>query len=214
MLISQLMWRINMFSGIVETLGIVNSIIQQHDCMLLRITPQMLFDDLIIGDSVSVNGVCLTVTALQENSFDVTVVPQTLRVTNLHKLVTGSKVNLERSLKVGARIGGHYVQGHVDSLGEIIALNSDGNDALIAKIQFPENLKKYVVNKGYITLDGMSITIIETMDSWLTVTFIPHTQQVTVVHQYEVGTKINIEVDILGKYVEKILGEQNTCHLT
>lgn len=197
-----------MFSGIVETLGIINRIIQQHDCMLLNISPNMSFDDLIVGDSVSVNGVCLTVTALQEKSFDVTVVPQTLRVTNLHGLIEGSPVNLERSLQVGARIGGHYVQGHVDGLGEIIALEADGKDALIAKIRFPDELNKYVVNKGYITLDGMSITVIDSADSWLAVTFIPHTQQVTVVNQYQVGTKINIEVDILGKYVEKILGEQ------
>lgn len=204
----QISRRIRMFSGIVEALGVINRIVRHNDCVGFTITPSKVFDDLNVGDSVAINGVCLTVTELFANSFAVTVVPQTLRITNLGLLNEGSQINLERSLCANARIGGHYVQGHVDATGEIIELTSDGSDALLVKISLPLELQKYVVNKGYIALDGMSITVIEASATWVKVTFIPHTQQVTVVNQYQIGSKINIEVDILGKYVEKIVGVQ------
>jgi riboflavin synthase len=103
-------------------------------------------------------------------------------------------------------MGGHSVQGHVDGLGEILEINRDNSDALLVKISLPEKLAKYVVNKGYITLDGMSITVIESTPHWFTVTFIPHTQDVTITKEYKVGSKINLEVDIIGKYIEKIVG--------
>lgn len=195
-----------MFSGIVETVGIINCLKAMHDCLNINITPQKKFIDLTVGDSISINGVCLTITKLLNDSFNVTAVPETIRVTNLEKFCLGSKVNLERSLKADSRIGGHYVQGHVDFKGEILDLKPDGEDALIAKISNPIDYAKYIVNKGYIALDGMSITVIESQPEWFTVTFIPHTQQITIVNQYRKGTHINVEVDIIGKFVEKIVG--------
>lgn len=201
-----------MFNGIVETVGIIQTISSVDDCRQLTITPKQTFDDLVIGDSMSVNGVCLTMTDIIADSFVVSVVPETLRVTNFNSVQQGQFVNLERSLKLSSRIGGHFLQGHVDGVGEIIELTPDGKGALLVKIQIPKQLAKYMVNKGYIAIDGMSITIIESTHEWFTVTFIPHTQQVTTVNQYRVGTLVNIEVDILGKYIEKFLGGCAICN--
>jgi riboflavin synthase len=198
-----------MFTGIVEAIGIIKNIVSDKDCVQLTITPDLPLLDVIVGDSVSVNGVCLTVTALTTHELHMTVVPETLRLTNLDLLSVGSPVNLERSLKANGRMGGHFVQGHVDGVGKIISLVSDGKAALQVKIQLNTQLNRYIVNKGYITLDGMSITVIEAKEDWFTATLIPHTQAVTVVKHYGVGTEINIEVDILGKYVEKLLSRQS-----
>ncbi|MEO8402110.1 MAG: riboflavin synthase [Gammaproteobacteria bacterium] len=194
-----------MFNGIVESIGIVQAIHMQADCMHIVIMPQQRFSDLNIGDSIAVNGVCLTLTHISNENFSVTAVPETLRVTNLKHLTSGNKVNLERSLLANGRLGGHFVQGHVDQTGKILDLQTNG-DALLVKISVSPTLSKYIVNKGYIALDGMSITVIEASSTWFTVTFIPHTQQVTVVHQYQIGSEINIEVDSLGKYIEKLIG--------
>jgi riboflavin synthase len=196
-----------MFSGIVETIGIIQDIISLIDCIKLTISPQIPFQDINIGDSIAVNGVCLTVTHLTENSFSVTAVPETLALTNLGQLTKRSFVNLERSLKLSARLGGHYVQGHVDLTGEIFDLQKT-DTAWLASIRVSPHLMKYIVKKGYICIDGMSITIIDTTNDTFTVTLIPHTQEVTIVHQYQTGSKVNIEVDIIGKYVEKLLREK------
>lgn len=201
-----------MFTGIVETIGIIKHIFIQDDCVDLLIEPQLAFSDLTLGESIAVNGVCLTVTDFSKEAFHVTAVPQTLRVTNLGLLQIGHRVNLERSLTLNSRVGGHLVQGHVDTLGEIIDIQSDGDAALIVKINIPKGFAKYIVNKGYITLDGMSITVIQANDHDFTVTFIPHTQNVTIIRQYQVGTKINIEVDMLGKYIEKLMGANTICN--
>lgn len=171
----------------------------------MKILPNKHFDDMVIGDSLSVNGVCLTVTKIEDAILTVTAVPETLRLTNLCTLNVDSEVNLERALKASDRIGGHFVQGHIDFCGEIISLRSDGKNALIAEISCPNSHSKYLVNKGYITLDGMSITIIEAKHTQFNVTFIPHTQQISIVKNYHQGTKINIEVDVMGKHIEKLL---------
>ena len=201
-----------MFTGIVETIGTIDHIVTSGDCMHLTISPRIKFDDLHIGDSVAINGVCLTITEFSATCFHATVVPETLRLTNLGDLALGSHVNLERSMQANARIGGHYVQGHVDGVGKIMDLQTDGETTWIAKIRIPSALEKYVINKGYIGLDGMSITVIETSLTWFTVTLIPHTQDVTIVKHYHIGTKINIEVDMVGKYVEKLLSAQPLSH--
>ena len=200
--------RVIMFSGIVETVGVINDLKLIRDCLKINISPYKIFNDLNIGDSVSVNGVCLTITNIIHDTFDMTIVPETMRLTNLGLLTVGSLVNLERSIQVGDRISGHYVQGHIDATGEIIDKHKDGEEALILKINFPYEFGKYIVKKGYIALDGMSITTIDVTEKWFTVTLIPHTQQVSIANQYSIGTKLNIEVDILGKYVEKLLGVQ------
>lgn len=194
-----------MFSGIVETVGRVCSVENTRDCLCVSIAPQKKFRDIRIGDSIAVNGVCLTVTEIHPDRFNMTIVPETLRITNLNAITENTEVNLERSLKVSDRISGHCVQGHVDGVGKISEIKNDGGDAWIVKINVPEKLSKYIVKKGFITLDGMSITIIEAGKKYFTVTLIPHTQQVTIANQYHIGSTINIEIDIFAKTVERLL---------
>jgi len=193
-----------MFGGIVETVGVVKARSQSQDCLHFTIAPELRFDDLKVGDSVAVNGVCLTATVVHAAGFDCTAVPETLALTNLSQLTVGSPVNLERALKASDRIGGHHVQGHVDGLGEITAIQDQGA-AWLVTLQVAATLARYIVKKGYITLDGMSITIVEAGRDQFSVTLIPHTQQVTIASGYRVGSKLNVEVDILGKYAEKLL---------
>jgi riboflavin synthase len=195
-----------MFTGIVESTGIVMSTTLDKGCIDLKIVPLTNFYDVIVGESIAVNGVCLTVTSFTDEYFEVTAVPETLRLTNLSRLKSGDVINLERSLLPSTRLGGHFVQGHVDGVGQILDVKQDNTRALLVKISIPEYLSQYIIRKGYITLDGMSITIIETVDDWFTVTFIPHTQLITIAQQYRPGTLVNIEVDMMGKYVEKLLG--------
>ncbi|MBI5448022.1 MAG: riboflavin synthase [Gammaproteobacteria bacterium] len=197
-----------MFTGIVETTALIESCVDSGGCRYFTLSPNQVFDDLRIGDSVSVNGVCLTVTDFSKTTFNVAAVPETLKLTNLGHLKSGSEVNVERALKLGDRLGGHYVQGHVDTVGEIIQIEKEGDHALLVTISTNKNSYPYLVKKGYVTLDGMSITVIEVNQSsstLFTVTFIPHTQDETVVKHYRVGTLINVELDILAKYVEKLL---------
>lgn len=195
-----------MFTGIVETTGRVIELVHQDDCLHLCVQADMVLDDLKIGDSIAVDGVCLTVTEFTPRTFSVSLVPETLRLTHFADIQMGAEVNLERALLPTTRMGGHYVQGHVDFIGEIISIEGDGKSALLVKIAGSKSFNRYIVNKGYITLDGMSITVIQATEEFFSVTFIPHTQHSTIVKHYQVGTKVNIEVDIMGKYIEKLLG--------
>jgi riboflavin synthase len=204
--------RTTMFSGIVESTGIIVNVLDENGCRLLTISPVRMFYDVAIGESIAVNGVCLTVTSFSDELFYVTAVPETLRLTNISQLKKGNMVNLERSILPTTRLGGHYVQGHVDGMGQILEVKQDNSHALLVKISIPEYLSQYIVKKGYITLDGMSITIIDTSDTWFTVTIIPHTQAVTAAQNYAVGTLVNIEVDMMGKYIEKLLGAYKHAH--
>jgi riboflavin synthase len=195
-----------MFTGIVETTGIILQVEKQGGCKHFTIQPVLSLDDLKPGCSVLINGVCLTVTQLTDRNFKVTAVPETLSLTNLDYLAIDHHVNIERSLTMSTRLGGHLVQGHIDGTGRISEIIGDHSDALLVKISISPQLSKYIVNKGYIGLDGMSITIIESHPLWFSVKFIPHTQKCTIIPLYRVGSMINIETDILGKYIEKILG--------
>lgn len=191
-----------MFCGIVETIGKITFVKRINDYLELAVLPGMDFPDLKTGDSVSINGVCLTITKIIDGQFYFAAVKETLRLTNLDSLNVGSKVNVERALAVSSRIGGHYVQGHVDFCGEIVDLHSDGS----VLIHYPEPFGKYIVNKGFITLDGMSITVIETAKKYFSITFIPHTKSHTIASDYQIGSRINVEVDIMAKYIEKYVG--------
>lgn len=194
-----------MFNGIVQQTGVISSCQMSGGCHHLVITPEMPMPDLDIGESISVNGVCLSVTSFTQDSFQISVVPETLRRTNLGGLAAGGKVNLERSMRMGDRMSGHYVQGHIDGTGRILELHHDQGDAWLLKISIPRELGKYTVAKGYIALDGMSITLIDAAPEWFTITLIPHTQAVTVARHYKVGAEINIEVDMMGKYIHRYL---------
>jgi len=204
----EILRRFQMFSGIVETTGVVSNLENKPNILQIGIKPNTEFLDVQVGDSVSVNGACLTVTHFSDNLFYFTAVNETLQRTNLKDLALGDLLNLERSLQVGSRIGGHYVQGHIDIMTEIIDMQEDAENTQLIKVATPYHLSKYIVNKGYITLDGMSLTVIESQDNCFTLTLIPHTKQSTIAQNYKIGTHLNLEVDILGKYAEKLLRAQ------
>lgn len=196
-----------MFSGIVQEIAIVESI-SGHEVIVLVIHSKQLAS-CKTGDSIAINGVCLTVVTLdKENdlvSFEV--VPETLRNTTLGQLVVEANVNLELSLLLNDFIGGHMVQGHIDGIGKIKSISYEA-EAWLLVISAPEKILRYLVNKGFVTIDGMSITVIKVKDDYFTVTFIPHTIDTTIVKKYKVGTKVNLEADPIGKhvhhYMEKI----------
>lgn len=193
-----------MFSGIVEEVGIIEVLEQRPGGITLTIRAQHVLDSTRIGDSIAVNGACLTVVRRDASRFDVEVAPESLRKTSLGQYSQGHAVNLERSLTADGRIGGHFVQGHVDSTAEIVAMDADG-EGVMATFRAPTELMRYVVPKGYVAIDGMSLTVVDTGPDWFTISFISHTRVVTIVQQYAPGGRVNVEVDILGKYVEKLL---------
>ena len=193
-----------MFSGIVEETGTVAGIQHRPGGMTLTILAQEVMQGTRLGDSMAINGVCLTVVRYDAASFDVELAPETLRKTALGQLDIGGRVNLERSLAANGRLGGHIVQGHVDACGTVLTLQPDG-EGVMATFRAPAKLMKYIVPKGYIAIDGMSLTVVDTGPDWLTIAFIPHTRAVTIAGSYTPGLPVNLEVDILGKYVEKLL---------
>ena len=188
-----------MFTGIVEELGTVGSI----KSGVLIVDASLVLEDLDVKDSICVNGACLTVTELTGTGFQVDVVPETLRRTNLGELTSGSKVNLERSLQMGGRLGGHIVQGHVDGTGEISSITEDGDAYLYSFAVSPE-LSRYIVQKGFICVDGISLTVVDCADDEFTVTLIPYTREHTVLGTKSEGNKVNLEADIMAKYIEKL----------
>jgi len=201
-----------MFTGLVESLGKVSSIEMATDSAVISFESVPFADQLNIGDSVSVNGTCLTVTKLGSDTFSVDVMTQTLKLTSLQNLEKGDAVNLERAALVSSRLGGHIVQGHIDGTGSITLL-APGEKWLQMDIQFPGELMKYVVPQGSICLDGVSLTVGSVADdlNQITVWLIPETLAKTNLSVKEPGDLVNIEVDVLAKYVERITkkGNQN-----
>ena len=198
-----------MFSGIVEELGTV----AERSADALTIRARTVLGGVAIGDSIAVNGACLTVVAFDEASFRVEVVPETWQRTNLGDTSAGSPVNLERSLAANGRVGGHFVQGHVDGTAEVAALTPFGNE-LTARFRVIPEISRYIVNKGFIAIDGVSLTVVEAGPDWFTIALIPHTREVTTLGIRQVGDRVNVEVDILGKYVERFVlarGEAGTA---
>ncbi len=188
-----------MFTGIVEEVGSVKSIgsgkLTVGACVVLEGTR--------MGDSVAVNGACLTVTALESGSFSVDVMPETLRRTGLGQLRPGSRVNLERALLVGGRIGGHLVQGHVDATGSVVSLTKQGG-AIIAGFAAGPEVLRYVVEKGFIAVDGVSLTVVGHDRSSFSVSLVGFTLNNTVLGSRKIGDQVNLEVDIMAKYIEKL----------
>lgn len=189
-----------MFTGIVEELG---TVIKAGTKLEVRCSTVL--SDLSIGASIAVNGVCLTAVAVSKESFAADLAPETLSRSNLGDLIAGSRVNLERPVTPATRLSGHIVQGHVDATGEVVALDGlrDGNWWL--KVRVPKSLGRYLVEKGSVTLDGISLTIAAIHDDVIGVTIIPHTFANTTLGQARLGSKLNIEVDVLAKHVEKLL---------
>jgi riboflavin synthase len=191
------------FTGLIEDIGQVESVDRGDDGARLRISTQ-LAREITEGDSIAVNGCCLTATAATANSFETEAMNQTLQVTALSDIDTGSRVNLELAMKASDRLGGHIVQGHVDGVGTVLQTEDDGF-ARRVRVELPPELLRYVVDKGSITLDGVSLTSADLGDSWAEVSLIPETLERTNLGEAEPGSKLNVECDIVAKYVERLV---------
>ena len=196
-----------MFTGIVEELGQVTKLEILADAVRISITGPLVVSDAKIGDSISVNGVCLTVTEKTADSFSADVMRETLNRSTLGQLVAGSKVNLERPVTLATRLGGHLVQGHVDGMGKIISREKSDNWDVVTIEPNPE-LLKYIVEKGSITVDGTSLTVASVNDKVFTVSLIPETLAKTTLGLVNPGDLVNLEVDVMAKYVEKLMAAQ------
>jgi riboflavin synthase len=193
-----------MFSGIVAEVGTVKAVEGGREAAVLTVEASPAYGEVVIGESIAVNGVCLTVVHRQGSTFAVDVSPETLRATNLGELRPGDEVNLERSLCLNDRIGGHLVSGHVDGVGTIIGQRPEAN-ALHYDIQAPKALMRYIVPKGSIAVDGISLTVVACRVDGFQVTIIPHTAAVTTIGHKGIGATVNLECDMIGKYVERAL---------
>ncbi|KPC83521.1 MULTISPECIES: riboflavin synthase [Streptomyces] len=194
-----------MFTGIVEELGEVTAVEKLDDASRFRLRGPVVTEGAKHGDSIAVNGVCLTVVDLGENEFTADVMAETLNRSSLGALTTGSRVNLERPMALGGRLGGHIVQGHVDGTGRIVERRVSENWEIV-KISLPDGLTRYVVEKGSITVDGVSLTVVEAGRDYFTISLIPTTLALTTLGLKEPGDPVNLEVDVLAKYVERLLG--------
>ena len=198
-----------MFTGLVEDRGNISAVVHGADSSVLTIRTSLI-DDISVGDSISVNGVCLTATKVKGSIFTADVMVQTLRLTSLGELREGDAVNLERATRADGRLGGHIVQGHVDGIATIVSIKPEERWTRM-DLTIPTNLSQYIVNQGSITLDGVSLTVGEINDqrSTVTVWLIPETLSKTNLSSKKVGEKVNIEVDILAKYVERLLARRD-----
>ncbi|MCY0921851.1 MULTISPECIES: riboflavin synthase [unclassified Streptomyces] len=193
-----------MFTGIVEELGEVTAVEQLAEASRFRLRGPLVTDGAKHGDSIAVNGVCLTVVETADGEFTADVMQETLNRSSLGALTQGSRVNLERPMELGGRLGGHLVQGHVDGTGTILSRTPSEHWELV-KVGLPAGLARYVVEKGSITVDGVSLTVVEAAADWFTISLIPTTLALTTLGLKQSGDPVNLEVDVLAKYVERLL---------
>lgn len=193
-----------MFTGIVEEMGTVRRLTRTPNRCELELTASKVLEGTKIGDSIAVNGVCLTVISMDTDEFTADVMPETLRRSNLGTLKPGSMVNLERAMAADGRFGGHIVAGHIDGTGKIQSMQPEGNAMLVTIGATPE-LLRYVVEKGSIAIDGISLTVAKVTHSDFTISLIPHTVEETTLLKHRPGEIVNLETDMIGKYVEKLM---------
>lgn len=193
-----------MFTGLIEEIGTIKSIRKGAKSIRLQVSASKIMDDVKLGDSISTNGICLTVVDFDAYGFSADVMPETMSRTNFGLLGTGNRVNLERALRMGDRLGGHMVSGHVDGLGEVIAKEQDDN-AIWVSIAAPKNILKYIVEKGSVAIDGISLTVAYVDQQIFKVSIIPLTQEDTTLTSKKNGEKVNLECDITAKYIEKFM---------
>lgn len=198
-----------MFTGIIEEVGVISTITQST----ITIRASKVLEDTKLGDSIAVNGVCLTVTDLKQNTFTANISKETLNITTLSELKTGDNVNLERALTLNSRLGGHIVTGHIDTITKIHSITPE-NEFYNLKINLPTGFEKYVVKKGSITINGISLTIADIQNNIISVAIIPHTYNNTILKGLNANDNVNIEFDILAKYVEKNLSTTNNSNIT
>jgi riboflavin synthase len=203
-----------MFTGIIEELGEVAAIRTLAAGARLDIRCRVVLEDISLGASIAVNGTCLTATEIGRDSFAADVSPETLRRSNLGELKTGSKVNLERPLSPSGRLGGHLVQGHVDATGEFQALEPVGDGNWWLTVRIPEEVERYVVEKGSIAIDGVSLTVASVEQGVMAAAIIPHTYESTALKGRRRGDRVNLECDVLAKYVEKLLAPRRESKLS
>lgn len=194
-----------MFTGIIEVMGTVAALERRGGDVRLKIAcEQMDFSDVSLGDSIAVNGVCLTVVELSGNGFAADVSGETLSLTSIGSLAEGSRVNLEKAMRSGDRFGGHMVSGHVDGLAEVVSRHSDARSERF-RIKAPAELARYIAHKGSVTIDGTSLTVNAVDGCEFELNIIPHTLEKTIIGGYQPGTRVNIEVDIIARYLERLL---------
>jgi riboflavin synthase len=193
-----------MFTGIIEELGTISGVNDLGDSIRLQVSGELVRSDLAQGESISVNGACLTAAELTKDGFVADVMQETLNRTSLRGIAVGDKVNLERAMSGAGRFGGHVVQGHVDGVGEIISRQPSDNWEVV-KVRIPGELAKYVVHKGSITFDGVSLTVNDISEDVVSLSLIPETLRLTTLGQKGVGAKLNVEADILAKHIEKLI---------
>jgi riboflavin synthase len=191
------------FTGLIEDVGRVESVERSDEGSKLRLASR-LAAELALGDSIAVNGCCLTATAVEDGHFEIEAMNQTLEVTALGAVEVGSRVNLELAMKAGDRLGGHIVQGHVDGVGTVASVEDDGF-ARRVRVELPPELLRYVVDKGSITLSGVSLTVAELGKNWAEVSLIPETLERTSLGEAQAGSRLNVECDIVAKYVERLV---------
>lgn len=195
-----------MFTGIIEEIGAVQAIKQGARSSILTLAGTKIFDDLKLGDSVAVNGVCLTVSTLTGSSFSADVMHETLQRSSLGQLKQGGKVNMERAMPANGRFGGHIVSGHIDGVGTIAEITRDDN-AIRYTVRAPREILRFIVTKGSIAIDGISLTVATLTETDFAVSIIPHTARETVLSLRKVGDVVNLENDVIGKYVERFLSQ-------
>lgn len=193
-----------MFTGIIEEKGTIRKIQKNGDAIVMAIQADRILSDVHLGDSISVNGVCLTVTTFNSQTFSVDLMPETVRNTSLRDLNVNSQVNLERAMSAEGRFGGHFVSGHVDGIGTIKAKRPEHN-AVYYDIEIPKELRKYMMMKGSVSVDGTSLTIFGLTPDTFTISIIPHTIQETIIGDKGAGDIVNIECDMLAKYLEELI---------
>ncbi|EMR08112.1 riboflavin synthase, alpha subunit [Pneumocystis murina B123] len=196
-----------MFTGIIEAIGLLSKI-ENHDGISWSISDtNSIISDMHSGDSISINGACLTITEINNNSFKLNISPETLKRTNFGSMSEGEKVNLERAITVDKRFGGHFVQGHIDTIATIVQKESNNQAIIFTFEPYNKNILKYIIEKGYIAIDGISLTVTQVNNNTFSIMLIPYTQKKTVTSSKIIGDTVNVEVDQMGKYVEKLLQE-------
>ena len=193
-----------MFTGLIEEIGKINKISSVTEGICLQIAAQRVIEDLMPDHSVSVNGVCLTATRVEKSYFEVTAIKETLARSTLTEVKIGQSVNLERAMRLGDRLGGHLVQGHVDGVGKVIAVTSNGKSKIV-EIEIPQHLCNYTIEKGSIAIDGVSLTIASIQKNRIQISIIPYTLNHTILQFCRKGILVNIEVDMIGKYIERMI---------
>jgi len=202
-----------MFTGLIEEIGTIKEKIRTGGGYSITVHASVVTNDLRIGDSVAINGVCQTVVQVTSASFTVTAVEETLQKTTLGGLKSGSKVNLERAMPANGRFGGHFVLGHVDTVGRIVAIKTGATEVLVT-VSFPSEFEKYLIPVGSIAIDGISLTVARLDQDQCTVAIIPHTFENTILHEKRPRDEVNLEFDVLGKYVVRNLSHKEPQRIT